>query len=140
GEMRWQATAPVGGTQTTPAKIVKNALALVRDYLLPHAQAAFGMMCSDQKTNDARKVWRWIIQNGEPRFQKRGAYQGLKGTFKKVEDLEQVLHLLERHHLIRQEPTHKAGPGRKPSPFYEVNPNTEMDSHNSQNQASRVPG
>ena len=73
--------------------------------------------------------------SGEPTVPEADAHQALKGTFKRVDDIEPVLTLLEKHGFIRPELSgQKRGPGRSPSPYYEVNPHAaETDSQNPQN-------
>jgi hypothetical protein len=67
-------------------------------------------------------------------------YQGLKGSFKTVADLEPVLSILIQHGIIRPEPVQDhTGPGRKPSPPFEVHPElVAVHPHNSHN--SHNPG
>jgi hypothetical protein len=110
-------------TGRIPAEVVEAAIHLGRDYLLPHAKAAFSLMGADPRVEGARRVLRWLVDSQLRRFQKRDAYQALKGTFKTVDQLDPVLRILEQHALIRPEPfPDRGGPGRKPSPFYEVQP------------------
>src|SRR5207253_1718546 len=72
---------------------------------------------------------------GVARFTKRDLHQGLKGTFKRVDELDIPLTLLESHWFIRKQPgAEQAGPGRRRSPEYEVNPGwASQNSHNTQN-------
>jgi hypothetical protein len=51
-----------GWQRPVPVAIVANAIALGRDYLLPHAQAAFGAMGADARLTTARQVWQTICQ------------------------------------------------------------------------------
>lgn len=104
-------------------------------YFQGHLRRVHAAMDADPHVADARKLLRWIVNNHVERFTKRGAYQGVKGTFKTVEELEPVLTLLEKHGYIRMEQTpDRSGPGRKRSPCYTVHPDTlTLDSHNSQN-------
>jgi replicative DNA helicase len=93
-------------------------------YLTIHAKAAFAMMGADPRVETARRALRWIQQRGEPFFTKRQAFEGLKGRFATVGDLEPVLALLEQHEAIRRVEggAHPGRSGRRPSPTYEVNP------------------
>lgn len=107
------------------------AIRLGRDYLLPHALAAFGLMAADPLVEKARHVLAWILKECEsaeysvtapPTFTKRTIHQGNRRRFEKAEDLDPVLNLLERHGYIRRKPSPSA-PGRgHRSPEYEVNP------------------
>jgi len=92
-------------------------------YLIPHAKAAFDLMGSDAATVAARKIVRWLERHDEPSISKRDLHQGLRGTFKRVEDLERPLEALIRNNYIRQGPEpYSAGRGRPPSPVYDLNP------------------
>jgi DNA polymerase I-like protein with 3'-5' exonuclease and polymerase domains len=100
-------------------------------YFKSHARKVYAVMDGDPRVSDARKILRWVLAHRPRRFQKRDAYQGLKGTFKTVEDLEPGLAVLVQHGLLRLEaPSTREGPGRKPSPYYEVNPHApSQNSH-----------
>jgi hypothetical protein len=92
-------------------------------YFKAHALRVRALLACDPRMEDARRVLRWLRTEGRRRFQKREAYHALKRTFATVADLEPVLSLLEQHALIRAEPrSDSPGPGRKPSPYYEVHP------------------
>ena len=92
-------------------------------YLIPHAQAAFALMGADVAIEQAKLIQRFIDHQHLEDFSKRELHQGVKGTFKRVDELDQPLAVLVNHGFIRQrlEPE-RAGPGRKPSPLYDVNP------------------
>ena len=71
-------------------------------------------------------------------FSKRDAFIGCRGKFDEVDEMQPCLDLLERHYLIqpKSDPEKRLGPGRKPSPVYEVNPrafDARPHAHNSQN-------
>ena len=92
-------------------------------YLLAHARATFVEMGADPDVEAAQHLLAWIERSGVETFTKRDAYQGTKGRFKRVEALEPALATLVEHGYIRERPTEeRRGPGRKPSPIYEVNP------------------
>ena len=79
---------------------------------------------------DAKHMLAWITRTEHRHFTKREAFEGTKGRFKRVEAMEPGLKLLIEHGFIRQrDAVERPGPGRKPSPTYDVNPST----HNSQN-------
>ena len=53
----------------------------------------------------------------------RDIFEGTKGRFKRVDQLRPALGLLVSHGYLRQEvPAQRSGPGRRPSPSYQVNP------------------
>ncbi len=112
-----------------------NRAARLIAYFKSHTRKVLAVMDADPRTAGARKIVHWLVNNQVPRFQKRDVYQAMKGTFKTVEQLEPALDLLEKHALIRQERSvDRPGPGRKPSPWYEVNSRVmTLGSHNSHN-------
>jgi hypothetical protein len=108
------------------------------DYFKAHARKVYAVMDADPRVADARRVLHWIERQRKARFQKRDAYQALKGTFKTLDELEPVLTLLEKQGYVRPElAQERHGPGRKPSPFYEVHATilsgSSHNSHNPQN-------
>jgi replicative DNA helicase len=104
-------------------------------YLVPHAKYALAFMGSDPTVEDAKYILRWVERKEGEWFTKREAFEGTKGRFGKVSELEAGLELLVAHGYIREEPNQSQhrGPGRKPSPKYQVNPliKKEPPSHNS---------
>jgi hypothetical protein len=131
------------------------AVRLGRDYLLPHAQIAFNQMGADPRLDDARRVVRWLghsvdsvksVKGGPPSsVTRRDIHAHVWGGSRKAEDLDPVLELLVRYNYLRpvEEQGNRKGPGRKPSPRYEVNlaavaqfcrgPPLSQNSQNSQN-------
>ena len=65
-------------------------------------------------------------------FSKRDAFEGTKGRFKKVADLEPAIALLCDHGYARERVVEdRLGPGRRSSPIYDVNPHLHsQNSHN----------
>ena len=116
----WNADAP--WTVPIACETVEAAVR-IGEYLIPHARAAFALMGADPAVEDAKRVLAWIRRKGLRTFSKRDAFNGLRGRFRKVLDLDPVLSALVDRNYIRQidaEP--RSGPGQKPSPQYEVNP------------------
>lgn len=104
---------------------VAAAIRLGRDYLLPHAQAAFGVMAADGRTEDARRVLLWVVREERAEFKRWELHKDLKsqGRFPRVEDLNEPLKLLADHGYVRLRPAPtRQGPGRPADPVYEVNP------------------
>ena len=94
-------------------------------FLAKHAQAAYGLMSSDDKTCGARRVLDWIRRKAVERFTGRDCWQNLRKqtAFPHIEDVLNALKELEDRDFIREIPAPaKSGPGRKPSPTYAVNP------------------
>ncbi|MGD9719888.1 MAG: DUF3987 domain-containing protein [Pirellulales bacterium] len=114
-------------------------------YLAPHAEAVLNMMQAQEVAGDAdaRYVLRWIERHGRREFTKSEAQHQGKRRFPKSDDIDQALTELTRRGYIRLVPAEPAGPGRPPSPKYEVNltgfisKKHENRSHNSRNS---IPG
>jgi hypothetical protein len=113
-------------------------------YLVPHAEAVLNMMQAQEGSGDedARYVLRWIERHGRQEFTKSEAQHQGKRRFPKADDIDPALTDLTRRGYIRLVPAEPAGPGRPPSPKYEVNPAVfiskkhENWSHNSRNSAA----
>jgi hypothetical protein len=106
------------------AESVRRAVKLVA-YFKSHARKVYATMDLDEKVKDAKKVLKWMVRQRKEQFSKRDAHNALMGTFKTADDLEGPLGLLVRHGYIRPlAELAKKGPGRKPSPVYEVHPDT----------------
>jgi Protein of unknown function (DUF3987) len=117
-----------------PAGTVDRAIRIAR-YLIPHARAAYAEMGGDPVVEAARYVLAWIRQQPATHVTKRTLFEGTKGRFKRVSALEPALALLIEHGFLRERPPEeRTGPGRKPSPLYDVNPligsHNSRDSHN----------
>jgi hypothetical protein len=110
-------------------------------YLVPHAEAVLNTMSAKEGSgdDDSRYVLRWIERHGWREFTKSEAQHHGKRRFKKAADIDSPLAELTRRGYIRPKPAEASGPGRPPSPTYEVNPATFADaklgkrSHNSHN-------
>lgn len=104
---------------------VRRAVRLCRDYLIPHAIAAFDLMGADPRVAVARKVWGWVVAGRLSVFTAREAFRAVRcASIETMDDLQPGLDLLERHFLIRPK-AQDGGPrgrGRPGSPMYEVNP------------------
>ena len=98
---------------------VERALDLCR-LLIPHAEAAFSMLGSDDTDVDALAVLRWIKAGERRDFTRRDAQRAMHGRFSKVERLERALAALRDLYIISGEK--KASTGGRASAFYLVNP------------------
>jgi replicative DNA helicase len=126
----WKKPIPVG--------TVRRAIEIAR-YLIPHARAAFALMGTDLAVADAEYILRWISRQSDMAFAVRDLFEGTKGRFKKVKNLEPGLDLLEEHGYIRfRPPPEKKGPGRPPSPVFDVNPLSQNPQY-SQNPGTASP-
>jgi hypothetical protein len=129
--------------EKVPSATIKRAIEVAR-YLIPHAQAAYAEMGADPEIEAAKHLlkWarKWVESTGDPLFTKQNAWQGTKGKFKKVADLDKALALLTERGFIRPRvEDRKKGPGRKPGGIYEINPQVSAyNSYNSYNSATAV--
>ncbi len=93
------------------------------EYLIAHARAAFAEMGGDPDVESAKHMLQWIQRTEVTEFSKRDLFEGTKGRFARVSALDPGVRLLVEHGYIRERPTEpRTGPGRPPSPIYEVNP------------------
>ncbi|MCX7016753.1 MAG: YfjI family protein [Candidatus Sumerlaeota bacterium] len=113
---------PAPWEKPIPESTMTRAISLGQ-YLIAHAKAAFGLMGADPAIASARTLLRWIHYQQKPKFTKRAAFQGLRGSFKRANDLDAPLQILVEHNIIRPVDLEQPrGPGRPPSPGFEVNP------------------
>ena len=87
--------------------------------LSEHALIAFDLMGADESLESAKKVWKWIKRGRYKEFKKRDCFNALKGSFHRVEKIEEPLKILIERSYLRSI-TKKTG-GR-PSIVYSVNP------------------
>ncbi len=115
-------TARRGASRGRPSRRPSKSPAI----LIPHAEAVLNMMQAkeDSADDDARYVLRWIERHGRREFTKSEAQHHGKRRFPKADDIDPALAELTRRGYIRLRPTEATGPGRPPSPTYEVNPAT----------------
>jgi hypothetical protein len=116
--------------------------------LIPHAEATLNLMRADEGpsgNSDGLYVLRWIQRHGKREFTKSEAQQHGKRRFPRAEDIDPAINELARRGYVRQQPAKASGPGRPPSPTYEVNPavfeigNARNRSRYSKNSGSEAP-
>lgn len=102
---------------------IRAAIEIAR-YLIPHAEAVLDLMQAkeDSTNDDAQYVLRWIYRHRRQQFTKTEAQHHGKRRFPKAEAIDKPLEELVKRGYIRLKPSAPAGPGRPPSPAYEVNP------------------
>ncbi len=95
----------------------------IGQYLVPHAQVAFGMMGADPHIKAAQRILDWVMRHGLRTFSKRDAFNGNRGFFERAAALDVPLDILAERGFIRLRPIPPSGgQGRPPSPVWEVNP------------------
>jgi replicative DNA helicase len=92
-------------------------------------------MGADPAIADAVYVMDRIVAKESVSISQRDLFELTKGRFKKVTNLIPALVILQEHEYLRQrDQTVRTGPGRRPSPVFEVNPFTSSQySHKSHN-------
>jgi hypothetical protein len=69
---------------------------------------------------------------------RRDLFNASRSRFKRVEDIDPAIRLLIAHNYLREALSQeREGPGRKPSPAYEINPG--LYTQNTQNTQNRGP-
>jgi hypothetical protein len=114
-----------GWTDPIGAATVESAVKLGRDYFLPHASAAFGLMGADERTKDTSRVVAWLakcesvkVWNGVNVISKSDIHRHVFGGTRTVEEVGAVCRVLCDHGYLRN-----VGPGwRRDVQLYEVNP------------------
>jgi len=86
-----------------------------------HALAAFDLMGADPNINGAKKIWKWIDKNKYLEFTARNCFDVMKGSFKRMNELQLALDVLvERHYIFPRITRNEKKPGRPPSTTYFV--------------------
>jgi hypothetical protein len=129
-----------------PAATAEAAVRLAKDYLIPHACAAFDLMRSDDRTRDCRRAVDWLRRtfvncvNGIRVVSRRDLHANLFGSRYSPEEVDGVINLLVRRGYLRKAEEDAAQKqGRPSSPRFEVHPSLFASgdpgngSHNSQN-------
>jgi hypothetical protein len=134
--LRWACGEVKGDQSDVDGDSVKRAARLVA-YFKGHARKVYAVMDADPKTTVAGRLLRRLERAKRRRFTRREAYRAMRGTVGKIDDIDAVLDLLEKHGYIRPLPdpgTHR-GPGRRPSPAFEVHPSLSLgqNGHNGHN-------
>ena len=78
----------------------QRAVALGR-LLIPHAQAAFGLLGTDGVDADAGAIVKWIKANGLAEFSRRDCQKSLSGRFRTQERMNKALDRLQQQDALR---------------------------------------
>ena len=87
---------------------MERAIQLAR-LLVPHAQAAFGLLGTDATDNDASAILKWVRSGGREEFTRREAQKAQEGRFRSVERLQKALDRLEHQDVLRAFKRHNKG-------------------------------
>lgn len=96
-----------------------RAIQLAR-LLIPHAQAAFGLLGTDAVDNDASAILKWVRAGGRSEFTRREAQKAQEGRFRSVDRLQKALERLEQQDVLRGFNRHNKG--APPTMVLRVNP------------------
>lgn len=98
-------------------------------YYAEHARAAFGLL-GETGSSDARYLLNHLARRVATTFTVRELLTDLpRGRFGKVEDVAAAVTVLEDHGYVQRRPDpDRRGPGRKPSPSYDVHPDLSAES------------
>src|SRR5690606_8512180 len=69
--------------------------------LIPHAQAAFGLLGTDGVDADAGAIVKWIKAHGLEEFSRRDCQTAMEGRFRNLERLTKALQRLEQQDVLR---------------------------------------
>ncbi|MCF6355961.1 MAG: DUF3987 domain-containing protein [Candidatus Polarisedimenticolaceae bacterium] len=103
------------------AETMSNALDMMA-VISRHSLAALDMMGADPTIAAARLVWEWAERGRLARFTMREAFNALRGTFPRVQNLRDALEALEERGYVEVIEPPRDGPGRPPSPIVQVRP------------------
>lgn len=105
--------------QAISENTIRRSLKLC-DLLIPHAEAAFGLMGADEATSDAKTILRWIMSGQRESFTQRECLKRHEGRLKKVDRLKKALGVMIERHIISEAQSMETG--HRPSIVYQVNP------------------
>lgn len=88
--------------------------------LIPHAQAAFGLLGTDPTDTDALAVLKWMRNRVDNVFTRHEAHKAMQGRFTSVEKLKKAMERLDAMDCVRE--FTRVNQGAKPSICYRINP------------------
>ncbi len=102
---------------------MKNAIEMMA-VITQHSVAALDLMGADPQNYGARIVIEWIRRDRLFNFTVREAFNKLRGTFKRVADLQKAIIFLEEcgYVVLEETPVTQGAVGRPPSPTVRVRP------------------
>jgi len=109
------------GTQATEVNHASMARAVqLARLLIPHAQAAFGLLGTDGTDADAVAVLKWAQAGDRSEFTRREAQKAQEGRFRSLERLQKALERLETMDVLRGYKRYNKG--APPTMAFRVNP------------------
>lgn len=110
--------------QKVGADMMTKAVDMCR-LLIPHAQAAFGMIGADAIDNDARAIVSWAQEGRHLTFSKRTCQKAMEGRFRSVAKLDKALERLQQSDALRLDQT--PNKGARASTLIRMNPKLFVD-------------
>ena len=107
------------GIPTINIQTMERALDLC-DLLIGHARRAFEIMGADQAVEDAKQIFKWIMNIGRDSFTEHECLKQHESRVKKSDRLKAALKILRERNIISQ--PMKRDTGERPSIAYDVNP------------------
>ena len=107
------------GATVVDARSVERAVSIAH-LLIPHAQAAFGLLGTDVVDVDGAAIVKWIRAGDLAEFTRRDCQKAMEGRFRNVERLQKALARLEQQDVVRE--FKRANKGAPPSTCYRINP------------------
>lgn len=98
---------------------MERAVRLAR-LLIPHAQAAFGLLGTDATDVDAIAIVKWAQAGERAEFTRRECQKAMEGRFRNIERLQKALVRLEHQDVVREFKRHNKG--APATTAYRVNP------------------
>lgn len=110
--------------QSVGKESVTNAVSLCR-LLIPHAQAAFGMIGGDAVDTDVAAIIQWARDTRNRSFSKRDCQKAMEGRFRTVARLDKAVERLTQTDAARVEKVPKKG--APPTTMIRLNPKLFVD-------------
>lgn len=88
--------------------------------LIPHAQAAFGLLGTDATDVDGAAILKWAQAGEREEFTRRECQKAMEGRFRSVERLQKAMARLEQQDVVREFKRHNKG--APATTAYRVNP------------------
>ncbi len=111
-------------TEEVNLDVTEKALQLCR-LLIPHAQAAFGLLGADSIDGDAAAVVKWSRDNRLLSFNKSACQKAMEGRFRSVARLDKAIERLEQSDIAKVEKVPNRG--ARPTTRVQMNPKLFVD-------------
>jgi len=93
--------------------------------LIPHAQAAFGLLGADAADGDAAAIVKWARAGGHASFSKSACQRAMQGRFRSIAKLDKAIERLEAGDVAKVEK--QPNKGARPTTIIRMNPKLFFD-------------